>query len=128
MNRLLRAYQVMATIVGVNLIFVMTPFLVKLFYKYNDLDKYENPESWWNAYSGTILVIDQIHGFLYMALLILVFLLTRRYQWSIGFMLTTMLLATIPLVSFYAERRASKRVVKDEDALNNFENGAAATN
>ncbi len=127
MNRLLRAYQVMATIVGINLIFVMTPFLVKLFYKYNDLDKYENPESWWNAYSGTIMVIDQVHGFLYMALLILVFLLTRRYQWSIGFMLTTMLLATIPLVSFFAERRASKRVVKDEAALNTMEIGAAET-
>ena len=125
MNRLLRAYQVMATIVGVNLIFVMTPFLVKLFYKYNDVDKYENPESWWNAYSGTIMVIDQVHGFLYMALLILIFLLTRRYQWSIGFMLATMLLATIPLVSFYAERRASKRVMKDETALNSFEKGAA---
>ena len=118
----------MATVVGINLIFVMTPFLVKLFYKYNDLDKYENPESWWNAYSGTIMVIDQVHGFLYMALLILIFLLTRRYQWSIGFMLATMLLATIPLVSFYAERRASKRALKDEAALSELEKGAAENN
>lgn len=108
MNRLLKNYQIMATVVGVNLIFVMTAWIAQM---------NTTPDSWWNRNESLVRVIDQIHGVLFMVLLVLIFMLTRRYAWSIGFMLSTMLLATIPLVSFWAERRASARVHRDDQSI-----------
>lgn len=94
----LRAYQLVATVVGVNLIFVVTAAIAQ---------RVTDPLSWWNRNDQLILVVDQVHGFLFMALLVLIAVLARRLSWSPVFTVTTMLLATIPLVSFWAERRAS---------------------
>lgn len=96
---LLRAYQVLATVVGVNLIFVVTAAVAQ---------RVTDPVSWWNRNQQLILVVDQVHGFLFMVLLVLIAVLARRHRWQPGFVIATMLLATIPFVSFWAERRASR--------------------
>jgi integral membrane protein len=47
------------------------------------------------------------HGWLYMIFLVMAFLLSRRARWDLGFTLTTLLLGTVPVLSFWAERRAT---------------------
>ncbi|GAA3538123.1 hypothetical protein AFL01nite_13030 [Aeromicrobium flavum] len=100
-DRLLRAYQVMATIVGINLLIVMAGFI----------GKYATDEgSWFNRNQDVFLVIDQLHGFLFMVLIVLAAKLTLREKWSWGYLLSVVLLACIPVVSFWAERRTTRRV------------------
>jgi len=50
------------------------------------------------------------HGYLYMLFVVLAFVLSRRARWDLGFTLVTLLCGTIPVLSFWAERRATRRV------------------
>jgi integral membrane protein len=50
------------------------------------------------------------HGWLYMIFLVTAFILSRRARWEIPFTLVTLVCGTIPLVSFWAEHRATARV------------------
>jgi integral membrane protein len=97
----LRPYQVLATIVGLNLIFVFTAAIAQ---------RATDDTSWWNQHEGLILAIDQVHGLLFMILLVLIALLATRNKWAPWFTISTMLLATIPFVSFWAERRTTRKV------------------
>ena len=45
-----------------------------------------------------------------MIFLVMAALLARRARWSIGFTITTLLLGTVPVASFYGERRATASV------------------
>ena len=71
-DRLLRAYQVMATIVGLNLLIVMAGFIGKI-----ATDEF----SWWNQNQDIFMVIDQLHGFLFMVLIVLTDNLGLRQKW-----------------------------------------------
>lgn len=97
----LRPYQVLATIVGLNLIFVFAAAIAQ---------RATDDTSWWNRNEGLILAIDQIHGLLFMGLLVLIAILSTRNAWKPWFTISTMLLATIPFVSFWAERRTTRAV------------------
>lgn len=97
----LRPYQILATIVGLNLIFVFTAAFAQ---------RATEDTSWWNRNEGLILAIDQVHGLLFMGLLVLIAMLSTRNKWTPGFTITTMLLSTIPFVSFWAERRTTHKV------------------
>lgn len=97
----LRAYQVLATILGFNLLFVITAAVAQ---------RVTNEVSWWNRHDDLIFMIDQVHGVLFMVLLVLIFLLAHRNRWQPWFTISTMLLATIPFVSFWAERRTTRLV------------------
>lgn len=55
-------------------------------------------------------VLGTLHGWLYMIFLVTAFLLARRAEWDIGFTVVTLLLGTVPVLSFWAERRATRRV------------------
>ncbi|NLC98655.1 MAG: DUF3817 domain-containing protein [Actinomycetales bacterium] len=99
-DRILQAYQVMATIVGINLILVMLGLL-----KY---PPFEIPWFYQNAH--IFLFIDQLHGVLFMVLIVLIAKLGLREKWSWGFIVSIVLFACIPLVSFWSERRTTHRV------------------
>lgn len=101
------AYRVLAWIVGVNLIVVFAGFFGKLA---------TEPGSFWYRHQDTFLVIDQVHGVLFMVLLVIIAVLSRRHRWTPGFTIATMLLATIPVLSFWGERRASHRLRSEESA------------
>jgi integral membrane protein len=101
------AYRVVAYVVGINLIFVVGAWLAQLS---------TGDDSWWNRNSGTIGVIDMIHGYLFMALLVLIAVLARRFRWKPAFIITTMLFATVPFVSFWAEHRATRAIRQAEAA------------
>ena len=102
-----KAYRVVAYVVGVNLIFVIGAWIAQLS---------TDESSWWNRNSGAIGIVDMIHGYLFMALLVLIAVLARRHRWKPAFIVTTMLFATIPFVSFWAEHRATAAVRADEPA------------
>ncbi len=59
-------------------------------------------------------ILGTLHGWLYMIFLVFAFLLARREGWSPGFTLTTLALGTVPILSFWAERRATRRVRERE--------------
>ena len=50
------------------------------------------------------------HGFLYMVFIATALDLARRCRWTLGFTAVTVLLGTVPILSFVAERHASARV------------------
>ena len=50
------------------------------------------------------------HGFLYMVFLLAALDLARRCRWPLAFTGVTLLLGTVPVLSFLAERRATARV------------------
>lgn len=101
MSRTLRAYQVVATIVGLNLLFVITAAVAQ---------RVTDVLSWWNRNEDLIFTIDQVHGLLFMVLLVLIAALHSQQRWKPTFTISTMLLATIPFVSFWAERRTTHAV------------------
>lgn len=94
-------YRVLATVVGCMVIVVFTLFFAQLA---------TEPTSWFNRHETLIMVIDQIHGVLYMVFLVTAAALARRAGWSIPFTLTTLIAGTVPIVSFWAERRATRAV------------------
>ena len=55
------------------------------------------------------------HGWLYMIFLVSAFWLSRKAAWDLGFTLVTLLCGTVPILSFWAEHRATARV-RDEYA------------
>ena len=50
------------------------------------------------------------HGWLYMLFLLLAFVLSRRARWEPAFTVVTLVCGTVPLLSFWAEHRATRRV------------------
>lgn len=111
-------YRVMATIVGVLLIVLI---LVGV-----PLANFDGSPMW-GVFSSTpelfpdggqlhrigefiTTVLGIAHGYLYMIFLVTAFLLSRRARWPIGFTLVTLLCGTIPILSFWAEARATRRV------------------
>ena len=110
MNKLLTGYRVMATVVGVLLVVLC---LVGLPLHWAHL---VDP-AWFPVGSDGERLGDAIseylgvaHGWLYMIFVFVTFALSRRAQWDLGFTLVTILSGTVPLLSFWAERRATRAV------------------
>ncbi len=110
MNKLLTGYRVMATVVGVLLVVLC---LVGLPLHWAHL---VDP-AWFPVGSDGERLGDAIseylgvaHGWLYMIFVFVTFALSRRAGWDLGFTLVTILSGTVPLLSFWAERRATRAV------------------
>lgn len=106
MKPLFNAYRVLATVVGLS---IFTLFFVGIPLKYVH-----------NLWPGVLpvgttlqqlgvhinLVLGIAHGFIYMAFVLVAFMLSRAARWPMVFTLVTLLLGTVPLLSFWAEARA----------------------
>ena len=108
--RALRRYRVLATVVGVLLVVLC---LVGLPLHWAHL---VDP-AWFPVGSTGERIGDAIseylgvaHGWLYMLFVLLAFALSRKAGWELGFTLVTLVLGTVPLASFWAEHRATRRV------------------
>ena len=101
-NALLR-YRVMANVVGVLLI-VLILIGMPLKYLTTDGSDLQHLGEWITTYLGIA------HGWLYMIFLVMAFLLARREKWEPAFSITTLLCGTVPILSFWAEHRATARV------------------
>ena len=96
-------YRVMANVVGVLLI-VLILIGVPLKYLAATGTSPQLLGEWITTYLGIA------HGWLYMIFLVTAFLLSRKARWDIPFTITTLLCGTIPIVSFWAEHRATAAV------------------
>jgi integral membrane protein len=102
----LNAYRTMATVVGVLLV-VLILVGVPLKYLTDAGTSTHDLGEWITSYLGVA------HGWLYMIFLFAAFWLSRRAEWDIPFTAVTLLCGTIPLVSFWAEHRATARVRRE---------------
>jgi len=93
----------MANIVGVLLI-VLIVIGVPLKYLTTDGTDPQQLGEWITTYLGVA------HGWLYMLFLVMAALLARKARFPVGFTIVTLLLGTVPFLSFYGERRATARV------------------
>lgn len=99
----LSRYRLMATVVGVLLVVLI---LIGVPLKYLTAEG-SDPQllgEWITTYLGIA------HGWLYMIFLAAAFWLSRRARWDLAFTVVTLLCGTVPLLSFWAERRATARV------------------
>ncbi len=103
MKTALLRYRVMANVVGVLLI-VLVLVGVPLKYLTEDGTSLQQTGDWITQYLGVA------HGWLYMIFLVTAFLLSRKARWSVGFTVTTLLCGTVPILSFWAEHRATRAV------------------
>jgi integral membrane protein len=113
-NRLLLTYRVLATVVGVLLVVLC---LVGL--PLNEAHRLD--PAWFPAGttaqqvgSGISQYLGVAHGWLYMAFVFVAFTLSRRARWELSFTLVTLVCGTVPLLSFWAERRATERVRREQ--------------
>lgn len=117
MNGALTRYRIMATIVGVLLI-VLVLIGLPLHYGYLvlDADWLAKPtggsDGGWGYRLGADIsaYLGVAHGWLYMIFLLAAFWLSRKAKWDIGFTIVTLLCGTIPILSFWAESRATALV------------------
>lgn len=99
----LTRYRVMAWIVGTLLIILV---LVGVPLKYLTLDG-TTPQ-----HIGELITeyLGIAHGWLYMLFLVMAAMLARAERWTPVFTITTLLAGTVPILSFWAEHRATKVV------------------
>jgi len=94
-EKLLPAYRVAAWVTGIGLVvlvFVAMP--LKYFFGQPLL----------------VAIVGMAHGFLYMAYIVITLLLAERCRWRPVDALVILVAGTIPLASFFAERRVTARV------------------
>jgi integral membrane protein len=107
----------MAYVVGTLLILLFAAWGMELFL----------PEGSGGQHLGEVVTmyLGVAHGWLYMAFLVMAALLARKARWPLGFTAVTLLLGTVPVLSFVAERRATSRVRAQMAAERQPENAAA---
>ena len=118
MPKLLTAYRVMATIVGVLLVVLcLVGVPLENFDGSPMWGVFDSTPAWVTPGSSAHELGEAIttylgvaHGWLYMIFLVSAFLLSRRARWDLPFTLVTLVCGTVPLLSFWAERRATARV------------------
>lgn len=116
MKAALLRYRVMAWVVGVLLIVLC---LVGLPLHYGYLlfpEALPQGGDAWQLGADISRYLGVAHGWLYMIFLVVAFLLARKAAWELPFTATTLLLGTVPVVSFWAEHRATTRVRTEHPA------------
>lgn len=118
-------YRVMATVVGVLLVVLI---LIGV-----PLANFDGTGMWGVVPTTPALVTDGsdaqrvgeaittylgvAHGWLYMLFLLAAFVLSRKARWDVPFTLVILVCGTIPLLSFWAEHRATRRVRAEHPEL-----------
>lgn len=118
MKSALLRYRVMANIVGVLLVvLILIGVPLANFDGTSMWGIFDSTPAWWAQ--GTQAhdigewitgVLGVAHGWLYMIFLVMAFALSRRAGWTAGFTAVTLLCGTVPILSFWAEHRATKAV------------------
>ena len=124
-SRNLTAYRVMATIVGVLLVVLCLVGVPLANFDGSPMwGVFDSTPTWVTPGSdaqqlGELITtyLGVAHGWLYMIFLFSAFLLSRRAGWDLPFTLVTLVCGTIPLVSFWAEHRATERVRAEHPEL-----------
>jgi integral membrane protein len=109
-SKLFPAYRVLAIVVGILLtilVFVGLPL------------KYLTTEGTSVQLFGehVTTVVGIAHGWLYMAYLVVAFLLSRRARWSLPFTLLTLAAGLLPIVIFFVEHAVNRKVRAEHPEL-----------
>ncbi len=99
---MLLRYRVMAYVVG-TLLIVLVLVGVPLKYLTSDGSSPQQLGAWITTYLGIL------HGWLYMVFLVAAAMLARKARFPLGFAALVLLLGTVPILSFVAERLATRR-------------------
>ena len=99
---MLLRYRVMAYVVG-SLLIVLTLVGVPLKYLAADGSTAQQTGNWITMYLGIL------HGWLYMVFLVTAAMLARKARFPVGFAVLVLFLGTVPILSFVAERLATRR-------------------
>lgn len=118
MKAALTRYRVMANIVGVLLVvLILIGVPLANFDGTSMWHVFGGTPSWVTPGSDAQQLGDDItsylgvaHGWLYMIFLVTAFLLSRQAKWAPAFTAVTLVCGTIPLLSFWAEHRATRQV------------------
>ncbi len=121
MRGALLRYRVMANIVGVLLVVLVLVGVPLANFDGTSMWRIipSTPEIWASGSTahdvGEAIThyLGVAHGWLYMIFLIMAFLLARKADWDLGFTIVTLVCGTVPILSFWAERRATARVRED---------------
>jgi integral membrane protein len=124
-SRNLTAYRVMATIVGVLLVVLCLIGVPLANFDGSPMwGVFDSTPTWVTPGSDAQQLGEAIttylgvaHGWLYMIFLFSAFLLSRRAGWDLPFTLVTLLCGTVPILSFWAEHRATRRVRAEHPEL-----------
>ena len=117
MKAALLRYRVMATVVGVLLIVLC---LVGLPLHYGYLlfpDALPEGGQAYQLGADISAYLGVAHGWLYLIFLIMAFMLGRRAGWEMPFLVITLLCGTVPILSFWAEHRATVKVRAEHPEL-----------
>ena len=107
--KLFQVYRVLAFIVGVLLAFcalVAAP-LKYLAAEGSDLQQF----------GETASIMWLFHGWIFMAYVVVAFLLARRAQWSVGFTVLMVVAGLVPLLIFWVERKVTQKVRAENPEL-----------
>jgi integral membrane protein len=110
-------YKVLATVVGLSII---TLILIGVPLKYvHDVWPGVLPEgtSLQKLGADINLYLGTAHGFIYMAFVLLALMLALSCRWPFGFTIVTLACGTIPFLSFWAERRAIRKVEREHPEI-----------
>lgn len=102
LGKVLFRYRVMAYVVG-TLLIVLVLVGVPLKYLAGDGTSAQQTGDWITMYLGIL------HGWLYMLFLVAAAMLARQARFPLGFTVLVLLLGTVPIASFLAERLATRR-------------------
>jgi integral membrane protein len=101
-QKLLVAYRILAPVVGVLLAFLS---VVVLPMKYLLADG-----SHLQRLGEDLSILWVLHGWCYMAYLVVAFLLARRARWSARFTVLMLIAGLVPLLMFWVESQVSRRM------------------
>jgi integral membrane protein len=105
---LARAYRVLAYVVGVLLAFCTLTSLLK----------YLAPDGSGPQQLGADLAfLWALHGFIYIAYFVLVFLLFVRERWTVQFTALVLVAGLVPLLMFWVERQVVHKLRGEESSL-----------
>ena len=109
MKNLLSAYRILAPVVGVLLAFLS---IVVLPMKYLLTDG-----SHLQRLGEDLSILWVLHGWCYMAYLVVAFLLARRARWSLQFTVVMLIAGLVPLLMFWVESQVGKKMRAEHPEL-----------
>jgi integral membrane protein len=101
-EKLLPAYRFLAVVVGVLLTF-LSLFVLPMKYLLTDGTHLQR-------LGEDLSVLWVLHGWFYMAYLVVAFLLARRGRWSMRFTLVMLVAGLVPILIFWVETQVVRRV------------------
>ena len=113
-RRLFNAYRVLATVVGCS-IFTLIIIGVPLEFAHDVFPNLwtrflQNGEAGERLGEHINFYLGTAHGWIYIIFFAVTLMMALKARWSLGFTVVTLLCGTVPILSFWAEARAIRRI------------------